>query len=55
LNDTLSQTNIIAPEINGWKMKFLFEMAYFQGRTASFREGMQKKTTEKNDSDSIQP
>ena len=37
---TLPETNIFAPE-NGWlEYKFPFGMAYFQGRTVSFREGI---------------
>ena len=36
---TLRETNILAPE-NGWLEDwFPFGMAYFQGRTVSFREG----------------
>ena len=39
LECTLPETNIFAPE-NGWLEydRFLFGMAYFQGRTVSFRE-----------------
>ena len=28
-----------ASEMDGWKMKFPFGKAYFQGRTVGFREG----------------
>ena len=37
----LPKTNSKRPlKINGWKIKFPFAMAYFQGRTVSLREGM---------------
>ena len=39
VHTTLPETSIFAPE-NGWlESYFPFEMAYFQGRAVSFREG----------------
>ena len=37
--DTLPKTNSSHLKMDGWKMKFPFGMAYFQGWTVSFREG----------------
>ena len=39
---TLPETNSSHLNIDGWKMKFLFGEAYFQGRTVGFREGNEK-------------
>ncbi len=36
---TLPETKGSLLKIGGWKNEFLFEMAHFQGRTVSFREG----------------
>ena len=42
--NTLPETNSSHPKMDGWKMKFPFGMAYFQGQTVSFREGNQQIT-----------
>ena len=31
--------------MGGWKMNFLFGMAYVQGRTVSFRDGIKKESS----------
>ena len=41
-SNTLPETNSLHPKMDGWKMKFPFGMAYFQGQTVSFREGNQQ-------------
>ena len=40
---TLPKTNKSPLKLNGWKTRFPFEMAYFQGGYVSFREGKKKK------------
>ena len=39
-NLTLPETNSSHLKMDGWKMKFPFGEAYFQGQTVSFREGI---------------
>ena len=42
LCSTLPETNMTSPlKMDGWKLEYYFTigMAYFQGRTVSFREG----------------
>ena len=37
-NETNNELNSLPLEINGWEMNIPSGMAYFQGRTVSFRE-----------------
>ena len=53
MTNTLPETNIFGPE-NGWlESYFPFGMAYFQGRTVSFREGNTNMSSLKKHRDDV--